>query len=113
MTKSVFSFFFTVSLLLLLAAASATASAGNATSGLMYDGCAPGDTVGECIIAAVEEDEKGVVAVIRRILKPTVISYDALLGAAAYKCNIAGNCIKPVNAKDTTCTYYNHCKRSV
>ncbi|KAJ4871982.1 Protein RALF-like 27 [Raphanus sativus] len=113
MTNSVFSFFFTVSLLLLLAAALATASAGNATSGLRYDGCAPGDTVGGCIMAAVEGDEEGVEAVMGRILKPTVISYDGLLGAAAYKCNIAANCLKQVNGKDATCTYYNLCKRSV
>ncbi|KAF2597947.1 hypothetical protein F2Q68_00011868 [Brassica cretica] len=67
MTRSVI-FFFTVSLLLLLAAVSAIASSGNVTSGFSYGGFVSGVTVGECITAAVE-DEEGVEAVVRRILQ--------------------------------------------
>ncbi|CAF1920536.1 unnamed protein product [Brassica oleracea var. botrytis] len=111
MTKSVFSlFFFTVlaSLLLFLAAA----SAGNGTSELRYDGCAPGDSARECIMAAAEkEDEEE--AVVRRILQPRrVISPKPLQRQPALPCKIAGNCIKAVNGKDATCTYYDRCQRS-
>ncbi|ESQ32550.1 hypothetical protein EUTSA_v10005153mg [Eutrema salsugineum] len=117
MTNSVFSFFLfsIVSLLLLLAAASATVSAGNATSGLTYSGCAPGDTVGECITAAVEEEEEeeGVETVVRRILQQRrKLSNAALQKGPSCNSKIAGNCIGIANQRRATCTYYNKCKRS-
>ncbi|KAF2563067.1 hypothetical protein F2Q70_00018394 [Brassica cretica] len=110
MTKSVFSlFFFTVlvSLLLFLAAA----SAGNATSELRYDGCPPRDTVRECnMVPGEKEEEKEVV---RKILQPrSFISPKPLQRQPALPCKIAGNCIKPVDEKDATCTYYDRCQRS-
>lgn len=112
MARSVFSFFF-FSLLLLLAVASATASAGNTTSGLIYGGCAPGDTVGECITAAVEEEEEGVEAVVRRILQQgKYLGYRGLQRQAPCNGRIAGNCLGTVNSRGATCTYYNRCKRA-
>ncbi|CAH8363101.1 unnamed protein product [Eruca vesicaria subsp. sativa] len=127
MAKSVFFFFLAVSLLLLLlAAASTAAAAGNATSELIYGGCARGDTVGECITAEVEEE--GVEAVVGRILEQQRkrISYGALQKQPALKCNkIAGNCIGTfyqkkkkkncigtVNKRNAPCTYYDRCKRA-
>ncbi|CAN7045099.1 unnamed protein product [Brassica rapa subsp. trilocularis] len=62
MNKPDFSFFITVSLLLLLTAASAW----NGTSELRYDGCAPGDTVRECLMAAAEKEDSA----IKEIYKP-------------------------------------------
>ena len=78
MTRSVI-FFFTVSLLLFLAAFSGIASSRNVPSGFSYGGCVSGVTVGECITAAVE-DEEGVEAVVRRILQQQrrKLSYKAL-----------------------------------
>ncbi|KAJ4888154.1 Protein RALF-like 27 [Raphanus sativus] len=104
MNKSVFSFFITVSLLLLLEAASTW----NGTSELRNDGCVPGDSVRECIMASAEKEE-----VVRRILQPRkFISPKPLQRQPALPCKIAGNCIKAVNGKDTTCTYYDRCQRS-
>lgn len=106
MTKSLFSFSFffcTISLLLLLAAASAR----NATSGLTYEGCAPGDTIGECI-----KEEEGVKAVVRRILQQRrYLSYNTLQRQPICDGRIAGNCIGTVNQRGSTCTYYQRCKR--
>ncbi|CAF1920535.1 unnamed protein product [Brassica oleracea var. botrytis] len=114
MTRSVF-FFFTVSLLLLLllAADLATASSGNTTSGFGYGGCASGDTVGECITAAVEEEE-GVEAVVRRVLQQQrrKLSYAALQKQQSCNGKIAGNCIGTANRRNAPCTYYNRCKRA-
>ncbi|CAA7051833.1 unnamed protein product [Microthlaspi erraticum] len=120
MTKSVFSifffFFFTVSLLLLLAATLTSASAGNATSELIYGGCAPGDTVGECITAANEEkeEEEGVEEqVVRRILQQRrQLSYEALQKGAPCNPKIYSNCIGQANGRASTCTYFNRCKRA-
>ncbi|CAA7051832.1 unnamed protein product [Microthlaspi erraticum] len=117
MTKPVLSifffFFFTISLLLLPATASAT---GNATSGLRYGGCAPGDTVGECITAAIEEkeeeEEEGVEAVVRRIQRPTkTLGYKTLQKGPGCNSKIYGNCIAQVNQRAATCTYHTRCKR--
>ncbi|KAF3536861.1 hypothetical protein F2Q69_00024549 [Brassica cretica] len=84
---------------------------GNATSELRYDGCAPRDTVRECnMVPGEKEEEKEVV---RRILQPrSFISPKPLQRQQALPCKIAGNCIKPVNGKDETCTYYDCCQRS-
>ncbi|KAF8094838.1 hypothetical protein N665_0351s0007 [Sinapis alba] len=113
MTRSVMFFFFTVSLLLLVVA-SATASSGNATSGFGYGGCGSGDTVGECITAAVEEEEEGVETVVRRILQQQrrKLSYEALQKQPTCNGKIAGNCIGTVNRGNAPCTYYNRCKRA-
>ncbi|KAG2261246.1 hypothetical protein Bca4012_013991 [Brassica carinata] len=113
MEKSAISFFLAVSLLLLLAAASTAAAAGNDTSGLIYGGCALGDTVGECITAEIEED--GVESVVRRILQQQrrKLSYNTLQKQkAASNCKIVGNCIGIANQKNAPCTYYNRCKRA-
>uniref|UniRef100_A0A1J3IGH2 Protein RALF-like 27 n=1 Tax=Noccaea caerulescens TaxID=107243 RepID=A0A1J3IGH2_NOCCA len=118
MTKSVFSifffFFFTVSLLLLLVAASATASAGNTTSGLRHGGCAPGDTVGECITAAIEEneeEEEGAEAVVRRVLQQRTLGYGSLQKQPFCNPKIYGDCIGRANRRAAPCTFYNRCKR--
>lgn len=116
MAKSFFSFFFLfiVSFLLLLAASFANPSARNVTSELRYDGCAPGDAIGECITAAVEvEDDKGVEAVVRRILQQRrYLSYETLQRQRTCDGRIAGNCIGTVNTGGATCTYYQRCKRA-
>ncbi|KAG2301421.1 hypothetical protein Bca52824_030072 [Brassica carinata] len=115
MARSVFFFFFTVSLLLLVAAGSATASAGNATSEFSYGGCGSGDTIGECITAAVEDEEEGVEAVVRRILRHQrrrKLSYKALQKQPTCNGKIAGNCIGRANRRNARCTYYNRCKRA-
>ncbi|CAN6858114.1 unnamed protein product [Brassica oleracea] len=112
MTRSVFFFFIVSLLLLLLAADLATASSGNTTSGFGYGGCASGDTVGECITAAVEE-EKGVEAVVRRVLQQQrrKLSYAALQKQQSCNGKIAGNCIGTANRRNAPCTYYNRCKQ--
>ncbi|KAF8105719.1 hypothetical protein N665_0157s0282 [Sinapis alba] len=113
MAKSVFFFCLAVSLLFLLAAASTTAAAVNATSGLRYGRCAPGDTVGECITVEIEED--GVEAVVRRILQQrrNTLSYSVLQKQKpACTGKIAANCIGIANQKNAQCTYYDRCKRN-
>ncbi|KAF2597941.1 hypothetical protein F2Q68_00011866 [Brassica cretica] len=113
MTRSVFFFFIVSLLLLLLAVDLATASSGNTTSGFGYGGCASGDTVGECITAAVEEEE-GVEAVVRRVLQQQrrKLSYAALQKQQSCNGKIAGNCIGTANRRNAPCTYYNRCKRA-
>ncbi|KAJ0253995.1 Protein RALF-like 27 [Hirschfeldia incana] len=113
MAKSLFFSFLAVSLLFLLAAASTTAAVVNTTSGLRYGGCAPGDTVGECITAEIEED--GVEAVVQRILQQrrSSLGYAGLQRQkAASNCNIYGKCIGRANQKNADCTYFNRCKRA-
>ncbi|EOA25872.1 hypothetical protein CARUB_v10019251mg [Capsella rubella] len=110
-----YSLFFNVSLLLLLiAAASTTASSRNVTSGLRYNGCAPGVTIKECITAGIEEmDEEGVKAVVRRILQQRrYLSYTTLQKQQTCNGRIAGNCIGTANQRGSTCTYYQRCKRA-
>ena len=112
MTRSVI-FFFTVSLLLFLAAFSGIASSRNVPSGFSYGGCVSGVTVGECITAAVE-DEEGVEAVVRRVLQQQrrKLSYAALQKQQSCNGKIAGNCIGTANRRNAPCTYYNRCKRA-
>ncbi|KAJ4900873.1 Protein RALF-like 27 [Raphanus sativus] len=113
MAKSLFFFFLAVSLMFLLAAASTTAAAGNATSGLRYGGCAPGDTVRECITAEIEED--GVEALVRRVLQQqrNKVSYRVLQKQRpASNCKIIANCIGIANQKNAPCTSYERCKRA-
>ncbi|KFK39002.1 hypothetical protein AALP_AA3G187500 [Arabis alpina] len=107
MTKSVFFFFF-VSLLVLLEASSTTASARNATSELIYGGCPPGVTVGECITAMMgEEVVEGVEAVVKQTLKIR----KTLGNPAVCNGNQYSNCIRAVSGETSTCTLYNRCQR--